>query len=96
MSGALRKEESDLSGFKNFIDGVLSADLSSEGRTAENTAGTTGQPEEITMPTINFKPKGVEVDTEEEAEDQESLISTLKGFYNASRTQVAKKLAFVL
>jgi len=42
MSGALRQEESDLSGFKNFVDGVLSADFSSEGRTAENTAGTTG------------------------------------------------------
>ena len=42
MSGALRKEESDLSGFKNFIDGVLSADFSSEGRVAQNTAGTTG------------------------------------------------------
>jgi len=67
-------------------------DFSSKGRTAENTAGTTAEPEEIKLPAINFKPKDVEIESEKQMKDQESLVDTLKGFYNASQTQVAKNL----
>ncbi len=66
-------------------------DFSSEGRTRENTAGSTAVPE-LSMPAIEFKPKGVEEITEKQLEDQETLVDTLKGLYKASRTQVAKNL----
>jgi LysM repeat protein len=66
-------------------------DFSSEGRTRENTAGSTAVPE-LSMPSIEFKPKGVEELTEKQLEDQETLVDTLKGLYKASRTQVAKNL----
>ena len=66
-------------------------DFSSEGRTRENTVGSTEVPE-LSMPAIEFKPKGVEVTTEKQLEDQETLVDTLKGLYKASGTQVAKNL----
>ena len=68
-----------------------SVDFSSKGRTGENTAGSTAVPE-LSMPAIEFKPKGVEVTTEKQLEDQETLVDTLKGLYKASGTQVAKNL----
>jgi len=74
------------------ISDVKLPDFSSEGRTAENTTGTTAEPEEIKLPAINFKPKDVEIESEKQMKDQESLVDTLKGFYNASQTQVAKNL----
>jgi LysM repeat protein len=67
-------------------------DFSSEGRTAENTAGTTEEPKEIKLPAIEFKPRDIEIESEKQMEDQESLVDTLKGFYNASQSQVAKNL----
>ena len=67
-------------------------DFSSKGRTAENTAGTTEEPKEIKLPAIEFKPRDVEIESEKQMEDQESLVDTLKGFYNASQSQVAKNL----
>ncbi len=67
-------------------------DFSSKGRTAENTAGTTEEPKEIKLPAIEFKPKDIEIESEKQMEDQESLVDTLKGFYNASQSQVAKNL----
>ncbi len=68
-----------------------SVDFSSKGRTGENTAGSTAVPE-LSMPAIEFKPKGVEEVTEKQLEDQETLVTTLKGLYKASGTQVAKNL----
>jgi hypothetical protein len=68
-----------------------SVDFSSKGRTRENTAGSTAVPE-LSMPAIEFKPKGVEEVTEKQLEDQETLVTTLKGLYKASGTQVAKNL----
>tara|TARA_R110000764_G_scaffold10423_3_gene31929 strand:+ start:5232 stop:12881 length:7650 start_codon:yes stop_codon:yes gene_type:complete len=47
---------------------------------------------EMAIPAIEFKPKGVEIESEEELEKQESLVNTLKGLYSASGTQVAKNL----
>jgi LysM repeat protein len=70
---------------------ILGADFSSTGRTAENTANTTEVPE-LNMPAIEFKPRDVEITSEAELADQESLVDTLKGLYNASGTQVAKNL----
>lgn len=67
-------------------------DFSSKGRTAENTAGTTEEPKEIKLPAIEFKPRDIEIESEKQMEDQESLVDTLKGFYNASQSQVAKNL----
>ena len=55
-------------------------DFSSEGRTAENTAGTTEEPKEIKLPAIEFKPRDIEIESEKQMEDQESLVDTPKRF----------------
>ena len=87
VTEAVEKVGSTLSTLKR----ILGADFSSTGRTAENTANTTEVPE-LNMPAIEFKPRDVEITSEAELADQESLVDTLKGLYNASGTQVAKNL----